>query len=368
MRAYLQRYPSGVFVELAKLSEIRLCTPDRTVTMVEKAPPATPPATLPPAPPAVSKPPVAPAASKLPSAPALTPPSAAQPSAKQMTPGPAPPPPAVTPPPAAQTAESTSPSPQQQLAIVKPPAVPATPAQSAGASPNSFRDCERCPEMVNLAGGTFTMGSTEDPSEKPPHDVTVAAFALGRYPVTIGEWRQCVAGKACSYQPDGDDNLPVYNVSWIDVQEYLAWLSKATQAKYRLPSEAEWEYAARASSATKFWWGNSILPNKAACKGCGTDANAAQPIKVGSFAPNPLGLHDMAGGVAQWVADCWVKDYQGAPRNGAAREISNCRQYVLRGGSWKIDSNYMRSASRDYYDAGVRYLTHGFRVARAKGS
>jgi formylglycine-generating enzyme required for sulfatase activity len=268
-----------------------------------------------------------------------------------------------------QTAEPAAPSsPQQQLAVVKPPAVPAAPAQIAGSSANSFRDCERCPEMVNLPGGQFTMGSNDDPSEKPPHDVSVAAFALGRYPVTIGEWRQCVAAKVCSYEPTGDDNLPVYNVSWADTQDYVAWLSKTTQAKYRLPSEAEWEYAARASTATKFWWGNSLLPNKAACKGCGTDANAAQPVKVGAFAPNPLGLHDMAGGIAQWVADCWVKDYQGAPRNGAARELPNCRQRVLRGGSWKNDSSYMRSSSRDYYDTGVRYLTHGFRVARAKGN
>jgi formylglycine-generating enzyme required for sulfatase activity len=222
--------------------------------------------------------------------------------------------------------------------------------------------------MVDLPGGQFTMGSNDDPSEKPPRDVTVAAFALGRYPVTIGEWRQCVTDKACGYEPTGDDNLPVYNVSWTDTQEYVAWLSKTTQAKYRLPSEAEWEYAARANTSTKFWWGNSLMPNKAACKGCGTDANAALPVKVGAFAPNPLGLHDMAGGIAQWVADCWVKDYQGAPRNGAARELPNCRQHVLRGGSWKNDSSYMRSASRDHYDTGVRYLTHGFRVARQKGN
>jgi formylglycine-generating enzyme required for sulfatase activity len=222
--------------------------------------------------------------------------------------------------------------------------------------------------MVNLPGGQFSMGSNDDPSEKPPHDVTVAAYALGRYPVTIGEWRQCVADKACGYEPAGDDNLPVYNVSWTDAQDYVAWLSKTTQAKYRLPSEAEWEYAARANTSTKFWWGNSLVPNKAACKGCGTDANAVLPLKVGAFAPNPLGLHDMAGGIAQWVADCWVKDYQGAPRNGSARELPNCRQRVLRGGSWKNDSSYMRSSSRDYYDTGVRYLTHGFRVARAKGN
>jgi formylglycine-generating enzyme required for sulfatase activity len=324
MRLYMQRYPKGLFLELAKLSEVRLCTPERTVTMIEKVPEAKQPS-----------PPIASTAPVLP--PAAAPPVAQPPS-------------------------------QQQVAVVKPPAVPGPPAQIAGSSANSFRDCERCPEMVNLPGGQFIMGSNDDPSEKPPHDVTVVAFALGRYPVTIGEWRRCVADKACSYEPAGGDDLPVYNVSWTDAQEYVAWLSKITQAKYRLPSEAEWEYAARANTATKFWWGNTVVPNTAACKGCGTDANAALPVKVGAFAPNPLGLHDMAGGIAQWVADCWVKDYQGAPRNGAARELPNCRQRVLRGGSWKNDSSYMRSSSRDYYDTGVRYLTHGFRVARAKGN
>jgi formylglycine-generating enzyme required for sulfatase activity len=384
MRLYLQRYPKGLFLELAKLSEIRLCTPDRTVTMVEKAPEAKPP----PAPPVASNAPAPPIAAKPPAAPAVTPPvlqssptptpsPAPPPSAKQTTPAPATPPPATSPPPVAaapappptQPAEpAAQPPSQQQLAVVKPPAAPAPPAQLAGSSANSFRDCERCPEMVNLPGGQFSMGSNDDPSEKPPHDVTVAAFALGRYPVTIGEWRRCVADKACGYEPAGDDNLPVYNVSWTDTQEYVVWLSKTTQTKYRLPSEAEWEYAARANTTTKFWWGNSLMPNKAACKGCGTDASAALPVKVGAFAPNPLGLHDMAGGIAQWVADCWVKDYQGAPRNGAARELPNCRQHVLRGGSWKNDSTYMRSSSRDYYDTGVRYLTHGFRVARAKGN
>jgi formylglycine-generating enzyme required for sulfatase activity/uncharacterized caspase-like protein len=358
MRLYLQRYPKGLFLELAKLSEIRLCRPDRTVTMVEKVPEAK----QAPAPPVAANAPAPPAA-------------AVPPSAKQAAPAPATPPPPTSPPaaapapPAAQTAEpAAQPPSQQQLAVVKPPAVPAPPAQLTASSANSFHDCERCPEMVNLPGGQFTMGSNDDPSEKPPHDVTVAAFALGRYPVTIGEWRRCVADKACSYEPTGDDNLPIYNVSWTDTQEYVAWLSKTTQTKYRLPSEAEWEYAARANTSTKFWWGNSLVPNKAACKGCGTDANAALPVKVGAFAPNPLGLHDMAGGIAQWVADCWVKDYQGAPRNSAARELPNCRQRVLRGGSWKNDSSYMRSSSRDYYDAGVRYLTHGFRVARAKGN
>ena len=320
MRAYLLRYPQGVFVELAKLAEARLCKPDRTVTMVETVPQTA----KSPAPPAAPS-------SQLPH------------SAAPASPSPAP----------------------EQVTVVKPPAVPAPPGSAAA---NSFRDCERCPEMINLPGGQFIMGSQEDPSERPPREVTIAAFALGRYPVTLGEWRQCVAEKACSHAPSGDDNLPVHNVSWTDAQEYVAWLSKTTRTKYRLPSESEWEYAARAGTATRYWWGNSLVPGKAACKGCGTDANAALPVKVGAFTPNPFGLHDMTGGVAQWVADCWVRDYQGAPRNGAARELPNCRQYVLRGGSWKNDSSYMRSSSRDHYDAGVRYLAHGFRVARSKGN
>jgi len=110
------------------------------------------------------------------------------------------------------------------------------------------------------------------------------------------------------------------------------------------------------------------MPNKAPARAAGPMRNTDKPIKVGAFAPNPLGLHDMTGGISQWVADCWVKDYQGAPRDGAARVVPNCRQYVLRGGSWKNDARYIRSSSRDYYDSGVRYLTHGFRVARSKGN
>jgi len=324
IRAYLLRYPKGVFVELARLWEARLCKPQRTVTMVETAPQPQPPVP----PPAASKPP-----------------AAAPSQAPQTVPA------------------SPQPAPQQ-TATVKPPANPVPPAASA----NSFRDCERCPEMIDLSGGHFTMGSNDDPSERPPHEVTVAPFALGRYPVTIGEWRHCVAEKACGYAPSGDDNLPVHNVSWSDAQEYVNWLSRSTQKKYRLPTESEWEYAARAGTTTRYWWGNSLLPGKAACKGCGTDPNADLPMRVGAFAANPLGLHDMTGNVAQWVADCWAKDHQGAPRNGAARELPNCRRYVLRGGSWKNDPGYLRSASRDHYDAAVRYPAHGFRVARQKGN
>ena len=346
IRAYLNRYPNGFFVDLAKLSETRLCATDRKVTIVESVPqPAAPPA-----PPAAPAPPAVAAAKS--EAPRPLPQPVEPPKAPAAQPAPSPP--AAAKPPAGD-----------QTALLKPPGLP-LPGPPAPAQ--VFRDCERCPEMVTIPGGSFMMGSNDDASEKPLHPVTVGAFALGRYPVTIGEWRQCVADKACSYEPAGDDKLPVYNVSWTDAQQYIAWLSKLTKQDYRLPSESEWEYAARAKTTTRYWWGDQPPAGKAACKGCGTDANASQPIKVGSFAANPFGLNDMTGSVSQWVADCWVKNYEGAPRSGAAREVPNCRQYVLRGGSWKNEASYLRTASRDYYDKGVRYLAHGFRVARQKGN
>ena len=371
IRAYLKRYPKGFFVDLAKLSETRLCAPERAVTMVETVPSATPPAVPPPA----AAPQASPVAAANPAPPSPSPvqappasvkvePPPAQPESTAVLQPASPPAKAITPSPPLVAAPPPAPS-EEKVAVVKPPAIPEPPSPT---SANSFRDCERCPEMVNVPGGSFHMGSNDDPSEKPVRGVTIAPFAIGRYPVTIGEWRQCVADKACGYEPAGDDNLPVYNVSWTDTQQYIVWLSKTTKQQYRLPSEAEWEYAARAKTTTRYWWGDQPPAGKAACKGCGTDENANQPIKVGNFPPNLLGLSDMTGSVSQWVADCWIKDYQGAPRDGAARDLPNCRQYVLRGGSWRNDASYLRSASRDHYDKGVRYISHGFRVARSKGN
>jgi formylglycine-generating enzyme required for sulfatase activity len=221
--------------------------------------------------------------------------------------------------------------------------------------------------MVEVPGGSFQMGSNEDASEKPVHSVSIAAFSLSKYPVTIGEWKECVAAKACTYVPKGDDDLPVYNVSWNDAQRYVRWLSQRTGKPYRLPTEAEWEYAARARTTSKYWWGNQLVPGKAACKGCGGNYQVDRPMKVGSFAANPFGLFDMTGSVAQWVADCWHRDYHGAPHNGAAWEAPVCTHHVLRGGSWKNDASYLRSSNRASYDTDVRYETHGFRVARSKG-
>jgi formylglycine-generating enzyme required for sulfatase activity/class 3 adenylate cyclase len=278
--------------------------------------------------------------------------------------------PGLPPPPPPSTGNLPIPIP-----VIAPPA-PSTGTQTAAVVPpqplnrpqesgTSFRDCQGCPEMVRLPGGTFRMGSSEDPSESPIHQVQVAPFAMGRYPVTIGEWRQCVAAKACKFVLDGEDSAPARNLSWADAQQYITWISSSTGQAYRLPSEAEWEYAARGGTSSRYWWGERVAPKMANCKGCSEPYDPRQPANVGSFPANPFGLHDLTGSVAQWVADCWHATYQGAPADGKAWSEPNCRENVLRGGSWRNDASYARSASRAHYDSGVRYPAHGFRVARS---
>ena len=228
--------------------------------------------------------------------------------------------------------------------------------------PNAPATVLAMPTMVSLPGGSFAIGSNDDPSEKPIHRVTIKPFAISKFPITIREWKECVAAKACDYIPVGNDDAPVGNVSWNDTQQFIEWLSNVTQKKYRLPSEAEWEYAARGGTQTRYWWGDQLQSDMANCRGCGGAYDPSQPLKVGSFKPNPFGLHDMGGSVGQWVEDCWHKDYQGAPIDGSAWIDKNCAARVIRSGSWKNDASYIRPASRDRYDTGVRYPTHGFRV------
>ena len=209
------------------------------------------------------------------------------------------------------------------------------------------------------------MGSDDDPSEKPIHRVTIKPFAISKFPITVREWNACVAAKGCTYVPTGKDDAPVANLSWADAQQFVEWLSKVTQRSFRLPSEAEWEYAARGGTRTKFWWGDQLQANMANCKGCDQPYDASQPLKVGSFKPNPFGLYDMGGNIHQWVADCWHKNYQGAPSDGSPWVDNDCLSHVMRSGSWKNDPSYVRPSSRDQYDTGVRYPTHGFRVAHS---
>ncbi|MFK4600784.1 SUMF1/EgtB/PvdO family nonheme iron enzyme [Bradyrhizobium diazoefficiens] len=256
-------------------------------------------------------------------------------------------------PPARESAVPT-PQPSPSLASPAPPAPTPTPSQSP--TPASE------PDMTAIRGGSFTMGSNDDPTERPVHQVAIKPFSIGKYPVTVREWNECAAAKACGFTAIGKDDAPVTNVSWTDAQQYAAWLAQATKKPYRLPSEAEWEYAARGGTQSKYWWGDKLQPGMAGCKDCG-DAAAEQPSKVGSFKPNPFGLYDMGGGVDQWVADCWHRTYQGAPNDGSAWSAGDCSSHVLRSGSWKNDSRYVRPSNRDGYDTNVRYPTHGFRVA-----
>jgi formylglycine-generating enzyme required for sulfatase activity/class 3 adenylate cyclase len=221
------------------------------------------------------------------------------------------------------------------------------------------------PEMVSIPGGTFAMGSDDDPSERPIHRVTIKPFAISKFPITVREWNACVAAKSCTYVPTGKDDAPVANLSWADAQQFVEWLSKATQRSFRLPSEAEWEYAARGGTRTKFWWGDQLQANMANCKGCDQPYDASQPLKVGSFKSNPFGLYDMGGNIHQWTTDCWHKNYQGAPSDGSPWVDNDCPSHAMRSGSWKNDPNYVRPSSRDQYDTGVRYPTHGFRVAHS---
>ena len=266
------------------------------------------------------------------------------------------------PPAAADTAMPEPAKPQTQTALLAPSSTLRLP--NAGPHPVN-RDCPTCPEMIALPGGSFGMGSNEDPSEKPVHGVTVKPFAIGRFPVTVAEWRECFAARVCTLNPAGPDDAPVRNLSWTDARDYANWLSKATGKSYRLPTEAEWEYATRGATDSRFWWGDKVTAAMANCKDCGGAFDQSAPQKVGNFAANPYGLYDTAGIVKEWVSDCWHRNYQGAPRDGSSWEEPKCTQRVLRGGSWRGASDEIRPSSRAVYDAGVRYPTHGLRIAKS---
>lgn len=239
----------------------------------------------------------------------------------------------------------------------------------------SFKECANCPEMVVVPAGAFMMGSPENEggreySEGPQHKVAIGkAFAVSRFEVTFDEWDACVAHGGCVYQPGdqgwGRGTRPVINVSWHDAQQYVAWLSKRTGKTYRLPSEAEWEYAARAGTTTAYSWGDEIGTGKANCDGCGSQWDNNRTAPVGSFPANSFGLHEMNGNAWEWVQDCYQDNYNGAPTNGSARTSGFCDLRVLRGGAWGSTRRNLRSAARfGYSSPHIRSSTFGFRVGR----
>lgn len=237
---------------------------------------------------------------------------------------------------------------------------------------DSFKDCESCPVMTVVPAGSFRMGWDKgDPDEKPAHDVTISAnFAVSAYEITFNEWDACIADNECnSYRPDdhgwGRESRPVINVSWLDAQSYVAWLSRRTGKRYRLLTEAEWEYVARGGSSELYPWGVTIDAAKA---NYGLFRGKTMP--VGSYDPNGFGLFDVTGNVWEWVNDCYAKDaysqYSGYPR--AYLENSETCRRVVRGGSWNTDMSdgptLMRTSIRWRGVSNGRYNHFGFRVAR----
>ena len=260
----------------------------------------------------------------------------------------------------------------------------------------AFRDCPACPEMVVVPAGKFTMGSPKgekgrQSDEGPQRRVTIRRpFAVGSYEVTRGEFARFVkatghsTGKSCSVWSWRDkkwnlssglswrnpgfeqtDRHPVACVNWHDAQAYVRWLSRRTGKRYRLLSEAEWEYAARAGTTTRYHWGDAVGRNLANCKNCGSRWDGKRTAPVGSFAPNGFGLHDMHGNMWERVADCWYGDHVGAPSDGSASITGrSCSYRVRRGGSWDTYSLYTRAARRRYDFVQNRTYDVGFRVAR----
>ena len=248
---------------------------------------------------------------------------------------------------------------------------------------DDLKDRSRGPEMVVIPAGSFMMGSPDDEvgrdaDEGPQHQVTLSkAFALGVYEVTFDDYERFATATKRELPDDegwGRGRRPVINVSWNDAQAYVAWLSEQTGLPYRLPTEAEWEYAARAGTTTVFWSGECINTDQANYDGnadyneCGANTGVyrEQTVEVGSLsAANPWLLHDVAGNVWEWTQDCWHDTYQGAPAIGRVWETEgDCALRVLRGGGWSSNPRILRSALRFGFGADITLLSMGFRLAR----
>ncbi len=246
----------------------------------------------------------------------------------------------------------------------------------------SFRDCAECPEMVVVPGGSYKMGSPGDEADRSAHEglqhrVTIPRpFAVGKYEVTFDEWDACVTGGGCNdYRPGdrgwGRGRRPVIKVSWEDAKRYVEWLSGTTGKRYRLLSESEWEYVARAGTTGPFHYGSTISPEQTNYSGDYTygsgskGVNRRETVSVGSFPRNVFGLHDVHGNVWEWVEDCWHGDYSGAPADESAWTTGgDCGKRVLRGGSWVDGPWFLRSANRNWNLQGLRSIFIGFRIAR----
>ena len=276
---------------------------------------------------------------------------------------------------AAKPAKSTVPS---------KPAATATAANRAQAPGTKFRDCKNCPEMIVVPAGRFTMGSLNDAfrdrNQTPAHEVSIARpFAVGRFEITFDQWDACRRARGCArYNPSdekwGRGRRPVIRVSWQDAITYVEWLKHTTGKPYRLLSEAEWEYVARAGTKTLFSTGDTLTTYQANFDGRRSYNSGpkgdylAQTREVGKYKPNPFGVFDMHGNVTEWLSDCWHKTYEGAPTDGTSwrrpPRSHRCHRRSVRGGSWFRGARYLRSSARGSLAPHIRSHEVGFRVAR----
>jgi formylglycine-generating enzyme required for sulfatase activity len=243
-----------------------------------------------------------------------------------------------------------------------------------------FRDCnDGCPQLVEIPAGRFQMGSKRYSREQPQHSVGIYdAIAVGRFATTFDDWEACVKGGGCvrntapADEGWGRGRRPVINVTWEDAEEYAAWLSRKTGKKYRLLTEAEWEYAARAGSTTTYPWGDQIDCGKAAydlekgsdCASYGGKPSVHGTQVVGTYQANRWGLYDMIGNVWQWCEDDWHPDYRGAPDDGSAWRGGDVSMRIIRGGSWNYGPSALRSTDRNWFPLNGRTAFIGFRIAR----
>ena len=263
---------------------------------------------------------------------------------------------------------------EQVVEEVTPEPAPVSAPTPAATTPSkvftdSLQSGGKGPSMVVVPAGNFKMGSTltRFAEEKPQHEVSVESFAVSQYEITFAEYERFATAtgrKVPDNQYMDKETYPVIFVSWDDAYNYTNWLSKQTGKKYRLLSEAEWEYMASAGNQAIFWWGNDEEENRAHCFNCGTGLNPRQPTRIGSFDPNAFNIYDTAGNVAEWVHDCWHDNYKEAPTTGAVWEGGDCTQRVVRGGAFSAPLQSLRTAKRDKYKASQQYDNIGFRVAR----
>jgi len=234
---------------------------------------------------------------------------------------------------------------------------------------DSLQSGGKAPVMVVIPAGDFKMGSTssKNSEERPRHDVSVAQFAASQHEITFAEY-DAFAKATGRKVPDSlymdRSTHPVVFVSWDDAYYYTKWLSEETGQKYRLPSEAEWEYMASTGKKTTFWWGYDEEPNRAHCFGCGTGLDPRKPTKVGSFGPNAFGLYDTSGNVSEWVHDCWHKNYKAAPKDSEVWEGGDCSYRSVRGGAYSTPPQSIRSVKRDKFRSDKAYDHIGIRVTR----